>query len=471
MLVAAAVVTAAPFQARAASSGGDLSLDLRQNVVRVTATWKNGSIYDGFGFVVGDRAGTLYVVTADHVVRGDGPDAIDQSPKVAFFADKGAEYSAELLQTRLAPGEGDVAILRLAAPAGLAWRRPAVGRWRFQRGASVWFVGLLRDWFVPSQPGSVNRVEPNGSIVVEGLNVKVGTSGAPLISEGGIVGMVVADAGIFARATPIDLIERAVKEWGYPWDLTLAVPPPSAPDPVPPPRSEPAPPPSRPPPAPPILSPPIPSPPAPSPTTGRPPVHDCDRLAAPPNDPFTMPEVPGVTHIDVRRAFPACQEAVRKYPAVPRFAYQLGRVYEADDNVRGAAVWYRPAANAGYAPAQVDLGRIYENTTNPGEALRLFRLAANQGYARGQNSLGRMSEKRGDDREAVRLYRLAAQQGLARAQMNLGRMYEGGRGGLARDTAEALRLYELAAAQGYEPARRAVEGLQHFERQRQRGRR
>src|SRR5690349_671083 len=78
------VVTAAVtlFQARAASTGSDLSLELRRNVVRVTARWESGGTYDGFGFVVGARDGLLYVVTADHVVRGDGPDSVDRAPKI-----------------------------------------------------------------------------------------------------------------------------------------------------------------------------------------------------------------------------------------------------------------------------------------------------------------------------------------------------------------------------------------------------
>src|SRR5262249_23234862 len=189
-LTCTALAMTAPFKAHGA--GGDLAGDLRQNVVRITAA-RNGTLYDGFGFIIANRDGVVYIATADHVVRGDGPDAIDQTPKVAFFSDQGAEYPAELLGTRLAPGEGDVAILRLKAPAGLRWRPEALAPDRVRRGASVWFVGLQRDWHVPIQPGSINRIEPNGVIVAEGLNVRVGTSGAPLISETGIIGMVIAD--------------------------------------------------------------------------------------------------------------------------------------------------------------------------------------------------------------------------------------------------------------------------------------
>ncbi|HEV2955313.1 MAG TPA: bifunctional trypsin-like peptidase domain-containing/SEL1-like repeat protein [Xanthobacteraceae bacterium] len=453
MLMCAALTGAVPFTAHAASSGGELSLDLRQNVVRVTAAWKNGGSYEGFGFIVGSRADGLYVVTANHVVRGDDPGAVDENPRVAFFRDKGAEYQAKLLDTRLTSTEGDLAILRVTAPPGLVWRRDAVAVGGVSRGTSVWFVGLQRDWFAPSQPGSVNDIQPNGFIVTEGLNIKVGTSGAPLISEAGIVGMVVEDAGTFARAIPIDLIERAVKKWNYPWELT-AVAAPSPPAPSPPAPSPPA-------PSPPAPSPPAPSPPAPSPSP-RPPfslVHACDWLAANPRDPLKPTQVAGVARrrIDVTKALVACRDAVTNYPAMARFAFQLGRVYHAANKFTGAFFWYRRAADAGYAAAQANLGNLYASgrgvARNDVEAVRLYQLAAEQGYAQAQNDLGTMYQRglgglAQNDVEAVRLYRLAANQGYATAQSNLGYMYANGRGGLAQNDVEAVRLYRLAAEQG-----------------------
>src|ERR1043166_5165319 len=332
MMICAALMMTAPFTARA---GDDLSFDLRQNVVRVTAAWKNGAAYDGVGFIVGGRGGALYVVTADHVVRGEGSDAMDENPRVAFFGEQGTEYKADLLGTRLAREEGDIAILRLEAPAALAWRRDAVAAGRPRRGASIWFVGLQRDWYVPTQAGSVNKIEPSGAILADGLNVKVGTSGAPLISEAGIIGMVVVDAGSFARATPIERIERAVRDWGYPWDLT----------------------------------------PAPAP------VHECDRLAASPNDPLKPAQVAGLDakKIDVKKAIPACVEATETYAATPRFAFQLGRIYDVKGDFGDAFLWYRRAADAGHATAQNNLGTMYSGgrkglAKDEARAVQLYRL-------------------------------------------------------------------------------------------------
>ena len=394
-------------------STNDLSLELRRNVVRVTAQWASGTAYDGFGFIIGERGGFLYVATADHVVRGSGPEAIDRAPVVAFFQDQGAEYKAELLATRLQPSEGDLAVLRIRTPPKLAWRRDVVAAGQTKRGTEIRFIGLQRDWFVPMRPGIVNSVEPVGTIIGEGINIKVGTSGAPLISDGGIVGMVVVDTGAFARATPIDLIERAFKSWNHPWQLSSAPPP----------------------------------------------VHECDRLAGSPGDPRRFAGVVGVrsTEIDTNKAIQACTAATNEYAQAPRFAFQLGRAFTAAGKHTDSLSWYRKAADQGYASAQASLGSMYEHgrgglAKDDKEAVRLYRLAADQGVTTAQAQLGFMYEQgRGglakDEKEAVRLYRLGADKNSASA-IYLGVMYEHGRGGLAKDDKEAVRLYRLAADRG-----------------------
>ncbi len=216
-----------PAIARAES--GDMALALRPNVVRITAHWGDGTTQNGFGFVVGEDHGMVYIVTADHVVRGDAPEQIDKSPTIVFFQDRGKEYKGELLQTRLAPGHGDLAVLRVRPPPNVTWRRNARAAEPAKRGTEVWFVGLLGDWYVPTRSGSVNEVEPDGTIKVDDLNVRVGTSGAPLVARDGILGMVVSDADVYVEATPIEVIERAFALWSYPWQMAagarVAVPP------------------------------------------------------------------------------------------------------------------------------------------------------------------------------------------------------------------------------------------------------
>src|SRR5258708_4683584 len=88
LATAAAVVAQAQNPSREA-----VALTLRSNVVQIVAHLGAGApAREGFGFVVGEDAGQLYIVTADHVVRGDGLDDIDKKPTVIFFQDQGKEY-------------------------------------------------------------------------------------------------------------------------------------------------------------------------------------------------------------------------------------------------------------------------------------------------------------------------------------------------------------------------------------------
>jgi Trypsin-like peptidase domain len=215
------LVMAAAVAARAQNpSGEDVALKLRSNVVRIVAHLGAGATArEGFGFMVGEDSGQLYIVTADHVVRGDGPDDIDKKPTVIFFQDPGKEYGGELLGTHLPRGRGDLAVLRIQSPPKFKWNRNAQAAASVERGTDVWFIGKLGEWYVPTRPGAVNEAEPSGTIRVEGLPVSVGTSGAPLISQSGILGMIVTDAGAFSEATPLDLVRRAIERWHYPWQL------------------------------------------------------------------------------------------------------------------------------------------------------------------------------------------------------------------------------------------------------------
>ncbi len=207
-----------------------LANDLKNNVVRIVSRSSDGSPRSGFGFVVGERFGLIYIVTADHVVRDSAP--TPSAPGLYFFKDQGKEYRGDLLATRLPPGSGDVAVIRTQPPPGFSWRRDVLARVSPRRGDDVWFIGLGEQWFVPARPGAVGSVEPS-TIRFEQLSVRYGTSGAPLIARTGIVGLVVRDADVYAEATPIEVIDRAIRDWQYPWDLKESIsataPPPIVP--------------------------------------------------------------------------------------------------------------------------------------------------------------------------------------------------------------------------------------------------
>jgi hypothetical protein len=213
--------------AAAQARGETLALALRANVVRITADGQEaGEEWNGhgFGFAVGQRGSRLVIVTANHVVRkqGAGPGFRTTRVTVSFHGDQGRTHAADLLQVH--DESYDLAVLEVALPAGVQWQRAALGSHEeTRRGLAVWFVGRERDWYVPTAPGRVNDVTLDSRILVDNLNVMVGSSGGPLVSDGGIVGMLERHLpGDTTRAVSIELIRRAVQRWNLPWDLTPA---------------------------------------------------------------------------------------------------------------------------------------------------------------------------------------------------------------------------------------------------------
>jgi trypsin-like peptidase/PEGA domain-containing protein len=207
------VVWAAP----AETAGGKMAEQFRQNTVRIQ------SARHGFGFIVGERGGFLYIATARHIlIPEDQPDAGPAKAKVSFFSDQGTTYDAEVLGTHQA--NLDLAVLKVRKPANLEWNKQCLaGPEKESRGTQVWFVGKRDDWYVPFEPGTIVSEVPatDSTVEIERLTVSPGTSGAPLIADTGVVGMILSAAPEdTTRALTIDLIKRAFQNWNHPWDLT-----------------------------------------------------------------------------------------------------------------------------------------------------------------------------------------------------------------------------------------------------------
>ena len=128
-----------------------------------------------------------------------------------------------------------------------------------------------------------------------------------------------------------------------------------------------------------------------------------------------------------------------------------------------AAIWWRKAAEQGYAEAQNNLGRLYEE----GEGIEhdyagaayWYRKAAEQNHVTSQFNLAVMYELGHgvpqDLAQAATWYRKAAEQGYAPAQLNLAVMCELGQG-MPQDFAEAAAWYREAAESGDDTARNAL---------------
>ncbi|MFI3278414.1 MAG: tetratricopeptide repeat protein [Rikenellaceae bacterium] len=132
---------------------------------------------------------------------------------------------------------------------------------------------------------------------------------------------------------------------------------------------------------------------------------------------------------------PATPSAERSQPTTASAQYTLGTNYFYGKNSFAkdqdkAALWYRRAAEQGYAMAQCSLGYCYHMgygvTQNLSEAVKWYRKAAEQGYAAAQCNLGICYEYgqgvAKNHIEAAKWYRKAIEQGDTRAKENLARL-------------------------------------------------
>ena len=186
-------------------------------------------------------------------------------------------------------------------------------------------------------------------------------------------------------------------------------------------------------------------------------VTDCDRLAAAPTDPQRPPSVPGVSvgKIDIVPALTACNATMRQYPDVARFAFQAGRIAQAQKDYVLARQLYEKAAAASEPGAMTDLGVLYQNgwgvTQDYAQARQWFEKGAAAGEPAAMNNLGVLYQNgwgvSKDYARARQWYEKAAAAGAPVAMNNLGVLYENGLG-VPKDYTQARQWYEKAAAAG-----------------------
>jgi hypothetical protein len=90
------------------------------------------------------------------------------------------------------------------------------------KGVKTKFIGRENQWWIPISDLIINSMVPdkNSIIDVETNLVKPGTSGAPLITRDGIIGMILSDSGSgISKALSINRIKDAFLKWHYPWSL------------------------------------------------------------------------------------------------------------------------------------------------------------------------------------------------------------------------------------------------------------
>jgi len=195
----------------------------QQNVLALTASFEDGTNQHGFGFVVGESEvkNELYVITANHVVRtySEDSDELINATQVSakFFKNQGAEPEPatllNVLDTRL-----DLALLSVQKPYLYQWEKRYFCA-EHNRNDEVWFIGRNEEWPILQAGRIIKPEDIDGFIHADIPGIEVGTSGAPLISNNGIIGIIVDDGGYQIRATAIELVQKLVTGKNYPWQL------------------------------------------------------------------------------------------------------------------------------------------------------------------------------------------------------------------------------------------------------------
>ena len=218
----------------------------------------------------------------------------------------------------------------------------------------------------------------------------------------------------------------------------------------------------------------------------------CDREAASPLDLQGVGQGKLPNEIDPARAIPACEKAVAAYPAVARFAYQLGRAELAKGETSDAKRVIEQAAAAGHTRATWELGNLeafgalgpadlakanafYKRCSDAGDAycelaygrnlffgrgvaqdrrggLTLMLRAAALGHTYAMNELGYVflygKGQPVDAERGIRFYEAGAERDDIYSLNNLGLVYLRGQGRRA-DPAKALGYFTRAAAGGH----------------------
>ncbi|NEU08448.1 trypsin-like peptidase domain-containing protein [Flavihumibacter sp. R14] len=201
---------------------------LKNNVVKIHATFDDGSDENGFGFVIAEQYERLFIVTAKHVIHQLDDDGLvdlekkTRSVSITFNSEIGKEYPATLL-LNLPNTSLDVTILEVEKPANYLWQKDFYST-NLAIGTEVWFIGRAGNWYIPtgSAIGSINDISSDGVMLVDITSIEPGTSGAPLLNKMGIVGLIFEDASSGAKAYPIETVQRLVtKSWNKPWQMNL----------------------------------------------------------------------------------------------------------------------------------------------------------------------------------------------------------------------------------------------------------
>jgi formylglycine-generating enzyme required for sulfatase activity len=177
-----------------------------------TPDWQSGIVKikhkeksPGTGFIVALTRERALIVTSAHVVEGD------DRPGITFEGNPGSGIQATVLDQQ--PGDRGAALLEVRnPPAGLRALAPQPAQQTPYRGMIVVVTGY------PAAAGGGFFVKPNAAVALIQSGdllldyvTGVGFSGAPILSEGRVVGMVYGREGEYGKAVPAELIDSFLR--------------------------------------------------------------------------------------------------------------------------------------------------------------------------------------------------------------------------------------------------------------------
>jgi hypothetical protein len=190
-------------------------------VVRVVPLYNNKEPADtGFGLIVGERRGKVYIATPYHVAFGnERPSSLGAAPGVIFRGERYATIQARRLE--VAMPTDDLAVLEVAPPQGMAVpRAPIALAAQLPLGSWVWNIGIGQNWDMPYRAGGLGREEPNSrQRLVGALRTPRGASGGAGVTASGVIGIVLQDAGDYSLLLPVERIIQLFTAWDLPVNL------------------------------------------------------------------------------------------------------------------------------------------------------------------------------------------------------------------------------------------------------------
>ena len=196
-------------------SGEELAGQLRQDLVWIAA---DDVGEHGWGLVIGSDADTLSVVTARHVIvrmpmRGD---IAPEEPSRDIRARLCASATADTVRAEPWPGwdakGDDIAVLRMPRPRGYEVATRALAARKAAVGEPVWLLGSRDECaLVPAQGGVRAAADAAHNLRIDFPGVQGGSSGAPVLSGWGIVGLMKSAEDLTATVHDISDLQRRLQ--------------------------------------------------------------------------------------------------------------------------------------------------------------------------------------------------------------------------------------------------------------------